>query len=170
LHFQTKQDPVMKNLAKPIATVLLSLMAVAGFSQNAASTNAVSATTPKTTLFAAYPASISCKETELNDVFKSAAGQNISVVLSGTPMFSGVVVANIVRHTNLQSIAVKLPALNNAVLTLSKRIDEKNNTVYIGHIINTKNSDAYELKHMADGSYQFVKVDLDKLLPACTAK
>ena len=143
--------------------VLLMLSAVTGFSQKTLSVRPVA-----TPLFASYPTNINCKEAELNEVFKSLSGQNINVTLSGVPMFSGVVVNNFAKHKNLQYIAIKLPGLNNATLALTKRIDEKNNTIYIGHIINSKNSDAYELKHLADGSYQFIKTDLEKVLPTCS--
>jgi hypothetical protein len=146
--------------------VLLTLFAVTGFSQS--TTNAIHPPTKATPLFVNYPGTINCKEAELGTIFKSLSGQNIDVMLSGTPVFSGVVISNIAKHSNLQYIAIKLPGLNNATLSLTKRIDEKNNTVYIGHIINTKNSDAYELKHMADGTYQFVKTDLEKILPTCS--
>ena len=142
--------------------ILFFLCAVTGFSQITQSRS--TATTP---LFANYPGTIKCKETELNDIFKSLSGQNINVVLSGIPVFSGTVTSNIFKHSNLQYIAIRLPGLNNATLALSKRIDEKNNTIYIGHIISPKNSDAYELKHLADGTYQFIKTDLEKVLPTC---
>src|SRR2546430_12138640 len=128
----------MKLLTNTVLAALLSLLAVTGFAQkiNAA----------KPTLFASYPSSISCKENELNETFKASKGQNITLNFSGIPVFSGVVVNNIIKNKSLQYLAIRLPGLDNAVMALSKRIDEKNNTVYIGHIINTKNSDAYELK------------------------
>jgi hypothetical protein len=153
----------MKLLASALV-LLLSLFAVTGFSQTTNSIRPVA-----TALFASYPSSISCKEAELSDILKTSAGQNINISFSGNPFSSGVVVSNITKRSNLQYMAIKLPALNNAILALTKRIDEKNNTIYVGHIINPKNSDAYELKHNADGTYQFVKTDLDKLLPACSA-
>jgi hypothetical protein len=143
--------------------VLFTLCAVTGFSQITQSHPVVS-----TPLFASYPTTINCKEAELENIFKSLSGQNINVIFSGVPVFSGVVVSNIAKHSNLQYIAIKLPGLNNATLAISKRIDEKNNTIYIGHIINPKNSDAYELKHLADGTYQFIKTDLEKVMPTCS--
>lgn len=150
-------------LATTTFVVLLMLCAVTGFTQTIQSVSP-----PATSTFASYPSNINCKEAELNTVFKSIAGQNISVSFSGIPLFSGVVVSNIMKHTNLQYIAIKLPGLNNAMLSISKRIDEKNNTIYIGHIISPKTAEAYELKHMADGTYQFIKSDLEKILPTCT--
>ena len=152
----------MKLLASALV-LLLSLFTVTGFSQTTNSVHPVAAK-----LFANYPSAINCKEAELGNILKTSAGQNINISFSGTLFSSGVVVSNIAKHNNLQYMAIKLPGLNNAVMALSKRIDEKNNTVYIGHIINPKNSDAYELKHNTDGTYQFVKTDLEKLLPACS--
>jgi hypothetical protein len=162
-HLLNQTKPIFMKFTTTLV-VLFSLFTVTGFSQATKTIHPPSATP----LFASYPGSIKCKEAELNDIFKSLSGQNINVLLSGTPMFSGVVVSNIAKHSNLQYIAIKLPGLNNATLSLTKRIDEKNNTVYIGHIINPKNSDAYELKHLADGSYQFIKTDLEKVLPTCS--
>jgi len=144
--------------------VLLTLFAVTGFSQT---TNAIHLPTA-TPLFTSYPGTINCNETELNNIFHSLAGENVNVILNGTPMFSGIVVNNIAKHSNLQYIAVKLPSLNNATLALTRRFDEKTNTIFIiGHIISPKNSDAYELTHLPDGTYQFIKTDLDKIMPTC---
>ena len=144
--------------------VLLVLCAVTSFSQNTQGLHLASSAP----LFTSYPSTINCKEAELNDIFKSLPGQNINVTFSGIPVFSGTVTSNIAKHSNLQYIAIKLPGLNNATLAISKRTDEKNNTFYIGHIINPKSSDAYELKHLADGSYQFIKTDKEKVLPTCS--
>jgi len=143
--------------------VLLVLCAVTSFSQNTQGLYLA----PLAPLFTSYPSTINCKETELNDIFKSLPGQNINVTFSGVPVFSGTVTSNIAKHSNLQYIAIKLPGLNNATLAISKRTDEKNNTFYIGHIINPKSSDAYELKHLADGTYEFIKTDKEKVLPTC---
>jgi hypothetical protein len=152
---------IMKRLAPFALVILLSLTAGTTFAQK------MSAAKP--TLFAAYPSAISCKETELSDVFKTSNGKNVSIDFAGSNTnFSGVVISNIAKRNNLQYIAVKLPSLDNAIMSISKRIDENNNVSYIGHIINPKNSDAYELKKMKDGQYQFVKTDLEKLMPACT--
>jgi hypothetical protein len=121
----------------------------------------------KPNLFSGYPDAISCRENELGSIFKASSGQNITVSFSGSPVFSGIVTNIVNKSSKLQYIAIKLPALNNATLAISKRIDENNNTIYIGHIISTKNADAYELKRTSDGNYQFVKTDLEKILPTC---
>ncbi len=150
----------MKLLTNTALAAMLSFFAATVFAQK------ISA--PKQNLFASYPSSISCKETELNEPFKASKGQNITLNFSGIPVFSGIVVNKVIKSKNLQYLAIRLPKSNDAILALSKRIDENNNTFYIGHIINAKSSDAYELKHLKDGSYQFVKIEVEKLLPACS--
>ena len=112
----------MKLLTNTVLAALLSLLAVTGFAQK------ISAAKP--TLFASYPSSISCKENELNETFKASKGQNVTLNFSGSPVFSGEVVTNIIKSKNLQYLAIRLPELNNAILALSKRIDENNNTIY----------------------------------------
>jgi len=162
IHISVKPNkPIFMKLTTTFV-VLCMLCAVTGFSQTTQGLR-LSATP----LFTSYPTTINCKEAELNDIFKSLPGQNIDVTFSGVPVFSGTVTSNIAKHANLQYIAIKLPGLNNATLAISKRTDEKNNTFYIGHIINPKSSDAYELKHLADGTYQFIKTDKEKVLPTC---
>lgn len=150
----------MKRLAPFAMVLMLSLLASTSFAQK------MSAAKPA--LFASYPSLISCKETELSDVFKTSNGKNITVTLAGKPTFSGVVISNVVKNNNLQYIAIKIPSLDNAIMSVSKRTDANNNVFYIGHIINTKNADAYELKKTKNGQYQFEKIDLEKLMPTCS--
>ncbi|UAY52493.1 hypothetical protein [Ferruginibacter albus] len=150
----------MKHLANSTLVVILSLFTVVTFAQQKLSA--------KPALFKSFPNTILCKEAELNEPFTAVKGKNVTLKFSGTSYFSGEVINNVTKSKSLQYLSVRLANLDNAVLALTKRVDEKNNVFYVGHIINPKNSDAFELRKMKDGSYQFVKIDLDKLLPACS--
>ena len=53
------------------------------------------------------------------------------------------------------------------MFSLSKRIDENNNVVYTGRIINQLSADAYILKRVDANKYQLIKTDLETILPTC---
>ncbi len=140
--------------------VLLSLTAVTGFAQQAK--------VVKPTLFSKLPGTINCTAAELSKYFAVAQGQSTKLSLGNTFKANGLVASNLVKYKNLQSLAIKLPEFNNAVFSLSKRIDEKNNAIYTGRIINQLNADAYELKRVEGDKYQLVKINLETILPDCS--
>ncbi len=150
----------MKRLVIIVCIALLLLSAITGFSQ--------STHIKRQPLFTSYPDVINCTETELSDIFNAVQGRNINISFSGKLKLSGTVTSNLVKYGKLQTVAVKLPSFNDAVFAISKRMDEQNNTVYVGHLLNPKNADGYELKRTAKGDYQLVKIAMENILPDCS--
>lgn len=151
------------NYMKPFRTsmciVLLTLSAVTGYSQPNPSV--------KSFLFAHFPATIDCTELQLSSFFTASEGQNVNVVLANNFMLSGTIYNNLVKYDNLHTIMIKLTAFNNSLFSLSKQTDEANNNTYIGRIINPSYNDGFELKRNEKGNYQFVKIDMEKILVHC---
>jgi hypothetical protein len=140
--------------------VLLSLSAVTSYSQASRSAKAA--------LFTSFPNSINCSESQLARMFAASKGQQISLSLGNNLSLSGAITSKLTKYSNLQTIVVKLPAFKDALFSLSKQIDQNNHINYVGRIMNPQYADGFELKRTADGNYQFVKIDLEKILVDCS--
>ena len=153
----TKFDP-MKRLTPYVIALMLCSISMMGFSQTAA----------KPKQFNNFPDVINCTEAELSKVFTSSAGQNISFSFSDNFLFDGAVISNVIKYSNLQSANVKSPVFNNSIFNISKRINDDNSITYVGRIINKNYFDGYELKKTADGKYQLIKIETDKVIQDCS--
>ncbi len=150
----------MKHFASTTMLLLLSLMAANGFSQLANNS-------PRPKLFAAYPQSIDCPESELARIFTIQQGQQANVSFAGNFIFSGAVSSNVVKFSNLQSMVIKSPAFSNAIFHVSRRTGSNNSIVYVGRIINDAFADGYELKRDGAGNYHLIKIETERVMPDC---
>ncbi len=121
----------------------------------------------KPTLFNNFATVINCSSAELARAFTVAQGQNINLALAGNFAFPGTVSSNLVKYSNLQSIVIKSPLFNNAIFSLSKRTNDDNSITYVGRIIHFDYSDMYELKQDANGNYQLIKNETERLVQTC---
>ncbi len=139
--------------------VLLTLYAATSYSQTKRSS--------KTPLFENFPKTIKCTEPQLRSMFAAAKGQSVNLSLDENLSFSGPVVSNQVKYSNLQTIVIKLPAFKDALFSLSKQTDAQLNVNYVGRIMNPLYTDGFELTRNTDGSYQLIKIDLEKIFVEC---
>lgn len=128
------------------------------------SARAQEATERRPQLFAAFAKSINFPKTQLEKIFTTAEGSTIKLSLGDNVGLSGVVTSSIQRYQNLQSVIIKLNNLDNTVFGISKRTNDDNTITYIGRIINTKYSDAFELKADATGNYLLNKKQTAELI------
>lgn len=149
----------MKYLITTLCTVLLTIAACTVSAQNA--------TVSKPYLFKNYPAVIDFSEAQLISLFSAKKGQDKTLALPGGLSLSGPVVSNISKYSNLQTLAIKLPAFNNMLFSLSKRTAKDNSVVYVGHLFSKDYADGYELKRNDNNTYQLVKVEMKEVLPTC---
>lgn len=155
----------MKHFATTTLMVLLTLTAVTSFAQQ----HMESRTLPvKPALFSKFPDVINCTAAQLNNFFNSRQGENVNVSLNNTLTLGGSIKSNISKYSNLQTVVVKLPLFNNILFTLSKRTDQQNNIVYVGHLFDPAYADGYELKKISQENYQFIKIAMDQVLPTCS--
>ena len=145
---------------KHILSILLAVLFTGCFS--------TSFSQSKKLLFSRYPANISCTEAQLSKLFNADKGQQVSLKLSDNFKLEGTVFNKISKYNNtLQTLVVQLPAFNNMLLAISKRLAANNQTVYIGHLYNSESADGYQLKQQGNNTYQFVKIETDKVLQPC---
>lgn len=150
----------MKYLITTLCTVLLTI--------TACTVTAQSTKISKPYLFKNFPAAIDFSEAALSNVFSAKAGQSKMLALPGGLSLSGEVVSNISKYNGaLQTLAIKLPAFNNMLFSLSKRKEKDNSVVYVGHLFSKDYADGYELKRNDNNTYQLVKVEMNEMLPTC---
>ena len=149
----------MKRPISYTAVMLFTLLSVTAYSQNT--------TGAKPKLFANYPDHINCTVTELGKAFTAAADQNINLAFSDNFLFNGTVTSNVVKYANLQTAVIRSASFSNAIFVLSKITNADGTTSYVGHIINTKYFDGYDLKKDASGNYQLVKIETGAVLQDC---
>jgi len=131
-------------------------------------TTGYSQTTSKPTQFSNFPDVINCTEAALGSIFNATPGQNISLSFSDDFSFSGDVVNNVVKYSNLQSAVIRSPFFHNSIFSVSRITDKDNSVSYVGRIINKDYFDGYELKKNAAGNYQLIKVETDRVIQNCS--
>ena len=147
----------MKPFLSILLTVLFTACFLTTFSQS------------KKAFFSRYPSNINCAEAQLCKLFNAEKGQQVSLMLSDNFKLEGLVSNKISKYNNtLQTLVVQLPAFNNMLMAVSKRTTANNQTVYIGHLYNHESVDGYQLRQQENNTYQFVKIETEKILQPCT--
>ena len=146
----------MKRIYK--AVVLFTLLT----SLNNANAQVVTERRPQ--LFSAFAKTIHFPTTELEKIFTTPEGRTIKLSLGENVGLTGVVTSSVQKYSNLHSVIIKLNNLDNTVFGISKRTNDDNSITYIGRIINTKYSDAFELKSDASGNYSINKKNTADLI------
>jgi hypothetical protein len=123
--------------------------------------------TTKPTLFTNFPSTIICTADQLSNLFAVAQGQYIKLSLPGKLVLEGTVKNKISKYGKIETMTVQLPSFGNILFSVTKSNDENNNAIYTAHLFNSKYADGYELKRNGKNSYQFEKIEMEKMLPAC---
>ncbi|MEO8852156.1 MAG: hypothetical protein ABI359_00155 [Ginsengibacter sp.] len=113
--------------------------------------------------FNKYAERLPANVSELEKAFSTAEGGKVKINF-GNFSFFGIVTSSVKKYENLQSIVVKSPDLNNTLLAISRKINEDKTISYVGHIINEKYADGFELRKDNDGSYAMNKIRTDALI------
>jgi hypothetical protein len=65
-------------------------------------------------------------------------------------------------------MTMRLPGYADAVLHLSRQINEDKSISYVGRIMSTEASDGFELKKDDANNYQLNKIETDKIRQLCS--
>ena len=118
----------------------------------------------KPQLFADLPQKMNLKITAMDNLFQLAVGAVISVQVSDAFTFEGTVVSKSdAQDANVKSIVIRSSNRQGATFTITRTTDAGGSTSYIGRIMSTKNSDAYEIA-MEKGQYVLQKRNLYDLI------
>jgi hypothetical protein len=147
----------MKSLLKK----LFSIVVVVFLASTATAQNA------KTTIFTNQPNEISCTAAQLDAVFNQPVSSDIRLTL--TPNFSllGKVQSSIEKQANLKSVIIRLSNFPDVIFSISKISDQYTTERYVGRLMSSKYSDAYELILQENGTYTFSKKITDHIIQPC---
>ena len=157
--FYIQLNNLMKNIFKWYGFVVFILVAQTSIAQQKR--------TSKPTLFSNYPSTIICTESQLSNLFTVTRGQTMKLSLPGNLLLEGIVKNKVSKYGKIETMTVQLPSFGNILLSVTKSNDENNNTFYTAHLFNSKYSDGYQLKRSGKNIYQFEKIEMEKMLPAC---
>ncbi|MEP6583322.1 MAG: hypothetical protein ABJA90_03605 [Ginsengibacter sp.] len=125
---------------------------------------AQTASSSKPLLFNKSAASFVATISELDKAFGVKEGSLIQLNFANNFTFTGTVLSSVQRYGKLSSTIIKSPLLHNALLSVSKRINDDNSITYVGRIINESYGDGYELKKDSNGTYTFNKIKTEDLI------
>lgn len=115
-------------------------------------------------LFSNFSANIPASVNELDKAFAIKPGSSIQFNFANKFLFNGIILSSVQKYNNLSSVIIRSSLLQNALLSISKRINDDNSITYVGRIINEKFSDGYELKKDDAGNYSFNKIKTEDLI------
>lgn len=127
-------------------------------------TNAQVVTSSRLNLFNNFSANIPTAVAVLDRAFLGARGSSLQFNFAGNFSFTGTVLSSVKRYSNLSSVIITIPSMHNALLSISKRINDDNTITYVGRIVNEKYADGYVLKKDNQGNYSFNKIKTEDLI------
>lgn len=122
------------------------------------------------TLFDQLPASIHCTGDQLQSILQATTGSYIDFALAPSFSIKGIVASNRVKYQQLQTVAIRLSAYQNIVLSISSRRNEQNEVIYTGRIISPNYADGFEIRRIKGNDYQLVKIETEQVMPTCAAQ
>jgi hypothetical protein len=146
----------MKTISKLIVLCFILIHSSGSYAQNV--------TSSRPDLFSSYSSNIPASVNELDKAFTAAVGSSIQLSFANKLAFNGTVFSSVRKYKNLSSVIIKSPQFKNALLSISKRINDDNTITYVGRIINEKYADGYELVEDNNGNYSFAKIKTSDLI------
>ena len=150
----------MKILTKALLVLFITTSTLSVFSQKTGNTTK--------SIFAKFPGSIEIAKSTLNNTIDAKTGQIISIQFNAQFTFSGKVLNNDLKYSNLQSMIIKSEMYPNVLFQLSKITNKDNSIKYVGRIINSDASEVFEIKNDNTDNYSLQKIDLNKILQDCS--
>jgi hypothetical protein len=95
-------------------------------------------------------------------------GQSVAIRFNEKFVFTGKVMSNELKYSDLQSMIVKSDIYPNTLFQLSKITDEGTKVKYVGRIINSDALEVFEIRNDMADNYQLQRIDLDRILQDCS--
>ena len=150
----------MKTITSTVLVLLLSAASLSVFAQKTA--------VNQKSIFTEFPGSIEISKNTLKSTLVAKPGQTVSIRFNDKFVFTGKVMSNELKYSDLQSMIVKSDTYANTLFQLSRITNSENSIKYIGRIINTDALEVFEIKNDVADNYQLQKIDLDKILQDCS--
>jgi hypothetical protein len=150
----------MKKLKAIAFCVLLSIACIRLSAQTNIPLNEPDYNKPQ--IFSDLPQQMVLQTAEAERLFNLRAGDPVKAQLASQFLIIGTVVSNGGNKSN-RTIIVKIPARNNAILTLTRVSTPEGVVRYTGRIMSRSNGDAYEIKN-ENSQFVFNKINLYDLI------
>jgi len=118
-------------------------------------------------IFAAFPGGIEISVNTLKNTILAKPGQTVSIRFNEKFVFTGKVMSNELKYSELQSMIIKSDVYPNTLFQLS-RINTNNSIKYVGRIIDNDALEVFEIKNYMADNYQLEKINLDRILQDCS--
>jgi hypothetical protein len=118
-------------------------------------------------IFAAFPGVIEISVNTLKNTILAKPGQTVSIRFNEKFVFTGKVMSNELKYSELQSMIIKSDVYPNTLFQLS-RINTNNSIKYVGRIIDNDALEVFEIKNYMADNYQLEKINLDRILQDCS--
>ncbi len=145
--------------SKLIFCLLLCVITAAAFAQKSDQSK------PK--LFTNFPDEIQVSKNLLQNTMNAFEGEQVVITFNNDFHFKGIVLSNLKKYDNLQSVLIKSSSFGNAVFQVSKIINDDKSISYTGRIINPDAFDGYEIKKDVKDNYSLKKFETKKILEDC---
>jgi hypothetical protein len=122
----------------------------------------------KPSAFNDFPKIVYCPASTIANLFSIAQGQSAKIEFGENKVLEGRIINKISKYNNtLQTIVIQIPAYGNSILSISKRKENDNSTVFIGHLFNNNFADGFQLKPGKNNQYELVKTSTEQVLQPC---
>lgn len=150
----------MKTLTKAVLVLLTTIASMSVFAQkNDKSIKSI---------FIEFPGSIEISKSTLKNTLVAKPGQSVAIRFNEKFVFTGKVMSNELKYSDLQSMIVKSDIYPNTLFQLSKITDEGTKIKYVGRIINSDALEVFEIRNDMADNYQLQRIDLDRILQDCS--
>jgi len=124
----------------------------------------VTAMASRPAVFSNFSSNITATAVELDKSFTAKTGSAIQLNFGNNFSFTGTVLSSVQKYKNLKSVIIKSPLFKDALLSISRRIDDNNTVTYVGRILNENSTDGYQLVKDKSGKYSFNKIKTADLI------
>jgi hypothetical protein len=150
----------MKKLKAFALCVLLSIACIRSSAQTNIPINEPDYNKPK--IFSDLPQQMVLQTAEADQLFNLKAGDATKTQLTTQLFINGTVISN-GGSKLVRTVVMKIPARNNAILTLTRTTAPDGVFTYTGRIMSRGNGDAYEIRK-ENGQFIFNKINLYDLI------
>ena len=151
----------MKTIIKTLFVLALSTIVTTSFAQKKKAV--------QKSIFTEFPGNIEISKNTLRNTLIAKPGQSVNVPFNDKFNFSGKVVSNEMKYSDLQSMIIRSDKYPNTLFQLSRITDKTDGKVsYVGRIINNEALEVYEIKNYMADNYSLQRIDLDRILQDCS--
>lgn len=124
-------------------------------------------TDPKQSAFSLQPQEVIITTSTLQNVINLKSGSPVNINLTNSFVLIGTVASSLQKYDNLKSLIIKLTNYPDMVFNISAITEPNKEIRYVGRIIGSKYTDAYEIEY-SNNTYKLKKQITEHLIQTCS--